>query len=165
MSWHMPRATCRCARRVPWHSIGPVCVCPMLHLGEGPRRCVIALVHVFATLHVHKHSLHSTQQLLVQVSKRAGPPWRPYEHAHAENAVLLPWLPRTFYRLRWAAWARNPLCWHVARSRVTIGEALVCAVLCCQLVWTSTVWLLDVSDNRHEIQATGAFPRALPQRC
>ena len=69
---------------------------------------------------------------------------------------MLPWLPRAFYRLRWAMMARNPLCWRVRSSRVTLGEALAFVALLGQLAWTSAAWLQDRSDYRHDVRATGA---------
>ena len=79
--------------------------------------------------------------------------------------MLLPGLPRCLFRARWALMRYNPLCWQLPRCRYTVGEALALAVLVGQLVWTSTAWLLDLSDFRHDVRKTGAAPVACHDRC
>jgi hypothetical protein len=103
----------------------------------------------------------------VQVVKKTGtgPPWQPYERARSENSILLPWLPCRFYRARWRVMACSPLCWRMPGVRYTVGEALAVTLLLMQLVWTSTAWLLDLSDYRHDLRATGACSIGICKLC
>jgi hypothetical protein len=78
-------------------------------------------------------------------SPRASPcrTWQPYEKSHTENAVLLPFLPRRFYQLRWALMNRNPLCWRVPGGRFTWGELVITAGIAVQMLWLVVQWAAD----------------------
>ena len=82
-------------------------------------------------------------------------PWKAYEKAYTENAVLLPFVPRQFYRVRWALMNRNPLCWRVPGGRFTWGELLITLLIVGQLLWFILNWSID-PGMRTDVKTTGA---------
>jgi hypothetical protein len=101
----------------------------------------------------HKETL--TQKLLrLQVDNRGPRPWKPYEAAPTEN-MALPWIPATFYELRWAVMRQNPLCWLVWKKRITLGELLVFMALAAEMIWATLAFVAD-SEFRVNVILTGA---------
>ena len=87
--------------------------------------------------------------------------WRPYEAAPRENMVLW-WLPRRFYQLRWVL-MRNPLAWRMPGWRShTIGEVLVFVLIFAQAAWMAIMWGGNFQGYRYDVCVTGAaFLRTL----
>jgi hypothetical protein len=81
-------------------------------------------------------------------------PWKPYEKSYAENSVLLPFIPRHFYQLRWALMRRNPLCRRVPGGAFTCGELLATAVIAAQMLWMLLHWAID-THMRTDVIHTG----------
>jgi hypothetical protein len=81
--------------------------------------------------------------------------WLPYERAYTENSVLMPWIPRRFYQLRWALMNHNPLTQRFFRGQFTYGEALVTLLIVVEMLWILIYWAADKDGFRKNVRATG----------
>lgn len=81
----------------------------------------------------------------------------PYEETYKENGMVLPFIPRKFYQLRWALMRWSPLCRRFFRGQFTYGEALVCFALFAQMAWILLHWILDTDGFRRNVRTTGAL--------
>lgn len=91
-------------------------------------------------------------------------PWRPYEKAYAENAVLMPWVPRKFYQFRWAIMNHSPFVRRFWRGQYTVGELIVTLLIIAQMLWITMHWAIDTDGFRRDIKRTGAPRRSPPCR-
>ena len=79
--------------------------------------------------------------------------WEEYEASPLEN-YFMPFLPESFYEVRWALMRYNPLCWTPFQKEYTLGEFVLFSLIVLELIGVSVAWAAH-PDFRADVTLTG----------